>query len=1126
MAGTMSFLRRLLASGLEGLPEESVLRAEGPATGKQAIRKLVDETWGAPEARAMGAPDEAMEAVYPPLGRTGKDRLNEVLNAIPEQPKKPQAPSEFEPRAFENDMRRIRLNKPPVDGRVYGDPSDPMEGIVDDVVDTVRGRKQGAPIPKRVLKRTEFLDTSGQEPAPLKSQANDLDWGAIEPQRMLEPSPAPKKLKTGKWSPSEMQTLTDLWHEGAGAGRIGRMLNRSRSDVIKKVHVSGLAAKRVNPRVAPELAERAPMQSGNVVRFGDFADPSAPMDAAEGSGLGAVRNALSGDNADILVNPSRADIEALQARMRSEGKNVAIKWSVGPDGTGYAWPYSEGLNHDTVLDQLKLGGLRAEQPRGTIEYPDDIDLFYEQMKGFRQANRPAKTAETLKIQTEASAKIEELTNEMRVIEDQQRQMIEDLGDQARAHPDFAEMQARHEEAHAEINQVIAEFVRARQAASKTVAPPPEKLPTPKTRPAYQQYTSATTSRMITLAEELSAKNGGTLPRGYAEKIAEMTGHQPESIVQIFSHARNGRYGEELQARAIAMGKAKSGRTNTSDKLRELSMRGMSSEDTFKEFTAWQVANRIKPSTRKSFHAMMSKMRKEDASVRRFNAAPGEGERAKVKQKWRNEVNDMASFIERANKLVANQERDGLASFVRKFGDISDDRGDIADLEDLGRGASALVRSTGQELDYVIEEAVARGYFPKDRPPTRAEFIDALRRDLARPEERLTEEAKEARAALDYYDQLGIDTRLSGKALREDIDQFLRQQEGGDSQLNMFFGPKSKKADHAKHAVAMRLEKAGIPMKDIRAQTGWWRAADGQWRAGEFADDGLKVRLDATLDGQWRRLDQIIEHPELFEHYPGARKVMARAAPQGGVYRRTKQGPQMQARRDSPDYWAHEIQHYIQDVEDWATGGTEALFQDPSGAIAAKQAYLWRGLIDDLPTGGSYAEKEARLIDLLKREGAEAEIPDDAVRTLARDRGAHSDENLYNRMRLFGLHNSDEPDTPIEAYNRLHGEWEARKTQNRQRMDQRSRDEFPAQYESNPNDLSLRFIPDDPHFQRPTAELIESKILDALSKEDPAWVRNSQSALRIGGSAAAVGATALATEQTIRAILAQQLEDAA
>ncbi|MDR1428644.1 MAG: hypothetical protein LBI85_00005, partial [Spirochaetaceae bacterium] len=142
------------------------------------------------------------------------------------------------------------------------------------------------------------------------------------------------------------------------------------------------------------------------------------------------------------------------------------------------------------------------------------------------------------------------------------------------------------------------------------------------------------------------------------------------------------------------------------------------------------------------------------------------------------------------------------------------------------------------------------------------------------------------------------------------------------------------------SIARQMETAGKNAKAARLATGWERGADGKWRY-EIPDIKVNSNFDETAalaaknqESYYTNLGQIVEgKPELFAAYPELKNMQVYFDPAGRLNGRysghiTIEVPPFRA--DST-LWAmeslliHEIQHAIQEIEGFASGGNKGQF---------------------------------------------------------------------------------------------------------------------------------------------------------------------------------------------------------
>lgn len=141
------------------------------------------------------------------------------------------------------------------------------------------------------------------------------------------------------------------------------------------------------------------------------------------------------------------------------------------------------------------------------------------------------------------------------------------------------------------------------------------------------------------------------------------------------------------------------------------------------------------------------------------------------------------------------------------------------------------------------------------------------------------------------------------------------------------GPKAATADIGRLEQAERMESDGASSEEIRQATGWYKGYDGKWR---FEINDRKMRFIGKRDSvrKLRRLDELIQHDELFAAYPELREYTVLMFDMGndtnGSFRpKSKKivlNPNL-SRQEKRIALIHEIQHAIQNIEGFAVGST-------------------------------------------------------------------------------------------------------------------------------------------------------------------------------------------------------------
>ena len=213
------------------------------------------------------------------------------------------------------------------------------------------------------------------------------------------------------------------------------------------------------------------------------------------------------------------------------------------------------------------------------------------------------------------------------------------------------------------------------------------------------------------------------------------------------------------------------------------------------------------------------------------------------------------------------------------------------------------------------------------------------------------------------------------------------------------------------SVARKMEEEKKDAKAIKMATGWERGADGKWRY-EMPDAKIKDTMDVggghivkryEDDMLWNggKLSKVIDTPELFKAYPQLKDVRIETdaimndMPSNGEYNSKTNTITIHADelKYMNDILNHEIQHAIQGIEGFATGGSPTTIR---GEVKKR------------------FNEVTKQIKQLRAEGKE----DEAKALIEKNRG------LYNAY----MKNDD-----FNSYKSLAGEVEARNVQKRMNM---------------------------------------------------------------------------------------------
>ena len=253
------------------------------------------------------------------------------------------------------------------------------------------------------------------------------------------------------------------------------------------------------------------------------------------------------------------------------------------------------------------------------------------------------------------------------------------------------------------------------------------------------------------------------------------------------------------------------------------------------------------------------------------------------------------------------------------------------------------------------------------------------------------------------------------------------------------------------SIARKMEDADKDAKTIKLATGWERGADGKWRY-EISDANIKDTIDLGKgisekrfeeDMLWNsgRLGDVIDAPEIFEAYPQLKDIhietdsIVNDMPSNGEFNANSNRITIHADRLKylNSILNHEIQHAIQHIEGFATGGTPEHVEKEFDA--AKTEWRARAYAHELEEtakelGGEYnlAEVENALGKEYKELGMEDLLPDKETRIKGANYFArgYADRSMDEAIKRFRLDESTRSDfNSYVEYMHIAGEVEAR-----------------------------------------------------------------------------------------------------
>ena len=308
-------------------------------------------------------------------------------------------------------------------------------------------------------------------------------------------------------------------------------------------------------------------------------------------------------------------------------------------------------------------------------------------------------------------------------------------------------------------------------------------------------------------------------------------------------------------------------------------------------------------------------------------------------------------------------------------------------------------------------------------------------------------------------------------------------QGTKSQI--FIGPFSKAFDKNAAITAFQLEKKGASPQEIWQQTGTVRGPDGQWRQ-EISDMASTIKGDKPFEdvimGAYQRgaadtnnqlykttVEDVFMHNRLKDAYPELMAIETQMERKGSNAKGSlafdpKTGEQIIGVKStlSPEEarstMLHELQHSIQEAENFAVGGNVETVTD----LIAQSKYNLKDIERKIINTKDAASDEARFyIAKAKREPEFKKFVDDAFEKYKAQLGEKSAERpfgvdlqdavqfqlleqspiLQNYIKeaesLRRLANLD----PYEGYRALMGEAEARLVQNRRNLSSAERKQF-------------------------------------------------------------------------------------
>ena len=257
--------------------------------------------------------------------------------------------------------------------------------------------------------------------------------------------------------------------------------------------------------------------------------------------------------------------------------------------------------------------------------------------------------------------------------------------------------------------------------------------------------------------------------------------------------------------------------------------------------------------------------------------------------------------------------------------------------------------------------------------------------------------------IDFYKRFGFVENKGRNRAFSVSESMVRENPNATAPLYSFAGQSAATADTHALATAQQRLKDGEDAETVRKETGWFIGADGKPRF-EIDDSQASLKKPYPNKGQrwgdvWKSqlpegstLGKMLDHPALFAAYPSLASIpVSTKKGTGASY--SVESRQIDLGEDVPMYdvlstLLHEIQHGIQTIEDFATGGRS---QGMSAIESSPEYRKWNTARLAMPLNPSPAQVSATM-------------------------------DLYDKI-----------PSKFDAYKRLAGEVEARNVQSRQNL---------------------------------------------------------------------------------------------
>ena len=270
-------------------------------------------------------------------------------------------------------------------------------------------------------------------------------------------------------------------------------------------------------------------------------------------------------------------------------------------------------------------------------------------------------------------------------------------------------------------------------------------------------------------------------------------------------------------------------------------------------------------------------------------------------------------------------------------------------------------------------------------------------------------------------------------------------------INSFAGEKALNASANKLSKAKAMLEKGEDEVKIWQSTGWYKDKDGAWKF-EIDDSPAKIK-NQNAD----KLGDLLEHKELFKAYPELKdikikKMNEKEVGKPGYYDPNKKEIVLRDISDKSTLM-HEVQHVIQDVEDFARGGGLA---EARSFLRGKEGRKYEQELKSIDKTLSNLLLETQHMRMRYDEIPQSEREYEYAKELFR--GINNNEKVYAdfsavrddwRKKLFEIDKKIRLQDIQDTYKKIHGEAEARNVETRLNLDGKA---YPHEtFDVNPNE---------------------------------------------------------------------------